>query len=128
MFVVDVGVSVSCFSRWVISCSIVITGMFSFWPSFSSWGRRIISPFSATISAITATAGSFARRISSTPASVWPPRARTPPSTARRGSMWPGRRTSPGFAFGAARVRTVFVRSLALMPVVMPWVASTVTV
>ena len=89
---------------------------------------RIMGPWSWTSSAMTATSPASARRQSSTPASVWPGRSRTPPSRAMSGRTWPGRVTEVGSGEGAARVWTVTVRSAALIPVVMPVAASQVTV
>ena len=85
-------------------------------------------PSSATISAIAATGRRPARRMSSTEASVWPPRSRTPPSTARSGRMWPGRLTLLGSESGSASTLRVCARSVALMPVERLSAASTLTV
>lgn len=60
------------------------------------------------------------RRHRSTLLSVWPLRVRTPPSRARRGTIWPGRVKSSGVALGEARARTVRLRSCAEMPVDVP--------
>ncbi len=111
-----------------MSCSIVITGTPSRRPSSIRPGRRIIDPSSATISAIAPTGSSPASRMSSTAASVCPPRSRTPPSTARSGRMCPGRITLDGVDAGFASTLRVCARSAALMPVVMPSAASTLTV
>ena len=93
------------------SCSIVMTWTPSRAPSSMSPGSRIIEPSSATTSAIAPTGSRPASRMSSTAASVWPPRSRTPPSTARSGRMWPGRMTlvgvEPGFGEHVERVRAV---------------------
>ncbi len=61
----------------------------------------------------------------STAASVWPPRSRTPPSTARSGRMWPGRMSCSGVDAGSASTRSVCARSAALMPVDVRSAAST---
>ena len=106
----------------------VVTGTSSRSPSSSSCGRRRIEPSGAVISAIAATGSSPARRIRSTAASVWPPRRRTPPSTARRGRMWPGRETLEGVESGSASTFRVWARSAALIPVAKRSVASTLTV
>ena len=100
-----------------MSCSIVMTGTPSRAPSSMSPGSRIIEPSSATTSAIAPTGSRPARRMSSTAASVWPPRSRTPPSTARSGRMWPGRMTLDGRRAGSASTLSVCARSDALMPV-----------
>ena len=91
-------------------------------------GRRAISPSAFMTSQMTATVRSPAMRIKSTAASVWPVRRNTPPSTACNGKMWPGRSKSPAPLRGSASVRTVRARSAALMPVVVPSRASTLTV
>ena len=56
----------------------------------------------------------------STALSVWPLRVRTPPSRARRGTIWPGRLKSVGREVGEASARAVRLRSCAEMPVVVP--------
>ena len=94
-----------------------MTGTPSRSPSSMRPGRRIIEPSSATISAIAPTGARPASRMSSTAASVWPPRSRTPPSTARSGRMWPGRMTLAGVEPGSASTLSVCARSEALMPV-----------
>ena len=60
-------------------------------------------------------------RAKSTPASVCPSRASTPPSLARRGKMWPGRWKSVAPASGFASRALVLARSAALILVVMPF-------
>ena len=80
------------------------------------------------ISASTPAGRSPASRARSTAASVCPARRMTPPGTARSGTMWPGRRRSPGWVAGSASSRTVRARSVAEIPVPMPSLASTVTV
>jgi hypothetical protein len=63
----------------------------------------------------------------SQPASVWPARISTPPSTACSGKMWPGcTRSWAGVLATAAS--TVRARSAAEMPVVTPSAASIDTV
>ena len=89
---------------------------------------RSMGPWSWTSSAMTATSPRSARRHSSTPASVWPGRSRTPPSRAMSGRTWPGRVIEAGSGDSFARVWTVTVRSAALIPVVTPVAASQVTV
>ena len=64
----------------------------------------------------------------SQPASVWPARISTPPSTACSGKMWPGWTRSSGRAFGATAASTVQARSAAEMPVLTPSAASIETV
>jgi hypothetical protein len=85
-------------------------------------------PSSATTSPMTPTGASPASRVSSTAASVWPARSRTPPSTARSGRMWPGRMTLAGVDSGSASTLSVCARSEALMPVDWRSAASTLTV
>ena len=80
------------------------------------------------ISQITPTGCNPARVIKSTAASVWPARFKTPPLRAISGLTWPGRLKSPGTADGAASFRIVSARSAALLPVVVPSLASTVIV
>jgi hypothetical protein len=53
-------------------------------------------------------------------ASVWPIRASVPPSTARRGTMCPGRLKSCAVDAGSASLRAVSARSCAEIPVVVP--------
>jgi hypothetical protein len=63
----------------------------------------------------------------SQPASVWPARISTPPSTACSGKMWPGC-TRSARASRATAACTVRARSAAEMPVVTPSAASIETV
>ena len=58
-------------------------------------------PSSFMISQITAAGVNPAIAARSHPASVWPARMRTPPSTACKGKMWPGWTRSWAFAFRA---------------------------
>ena len=111
-----------------MSCSIVMTCTPSRSPSSMRPGSRIIEPSSATTSAIAPTGSRPASRMSSTAASVCPPRSRTPPSTARSGRMCPGRMTLDGFDAGSASTLRVCARSEALMPVDWRSAASTLTV
>lgn len=55
--------------------------------------------------------------------SVWPLRTMTPPSTERRGTMWPGRVKSAGREVESESLRAVRARSCAEMPVVVPTLA-----
>ncbi len=64
----------------------------------------------------------------STAASVWPARRSTPPSFARSGNTWPGRRKSCGFEPRSAIARAVAARSNALVPVVISGAKSIETV
>mmetsp|Transcript_31565 Transcript_31565/g.75014 ORF Transcript_31565/g.75014 Transcript_31565/m.75014 type:complete len:221 (-) Transcript_31565:129-791(-) len=94
-----------------------------------SSGTRIMSPPSSVVISTSAPAGEQpARRARSTDASVCPSRASTPPGTARRGKMWPGRERSEGSVLASARARSVAARSAAEMPVVMPALRSVETV
>ncbi len=90
---------------------------------------RAMSPssFWLTTSHSTPALESPASRARSTAASVWPARRSTPPFTARSGTTWPGRVKSDGPASGSASSVMVRARSVALMPVVTPSRASTVT-
>ena len=69
-----------------------------------------------------------ARRARSTAASVCPARFITPPGSYRKGYMWPGRARSAGLVFGSRTVLMVRQRSVAEIPVVVPWAASIETV
>ena len=95
----------------------------------SSSSRRAMSPssFCDTISQSTPAGASPAIRARSTDASVCPGRRSTPPSFARSGTTWPGRRKSFAVDAGSASSRIVCARSAAEMPVLMPSAASTVT-
>ena len=64
----------------------------------------------------------------SQPASVWPARMSTPPSTACSGNTWPGCTKSFGWLSLATATCTVRARSAAEMPVVTPSAASMETV
>ena len=64
----------------------------------------------------------------SQPASVWPARISTPPSTACNGKIWPGCTKSLALAFLATAACTVRARSAADIPVVTPSAASIDTV
>ena len=85
-------------------------------------------PSSFMISQITAAGVSPAMAARSQPASVWPARISTPPSTACSGKMWPGCTRSSALAFLATAACTVRARSAAEMPVVTPSAASIETV
>ena len=85
-------------------------------------------PSSFMISQITADGEQPAMAARSQPASVWPARMSTPPSTACSGKMWPGCTRSCGLAFDATAACTVRARSAAEMPVVTPVAASIETV
>jgi len=89
---------------------------------------RAISPSSRMISQMTPAGYNPARRARSTAASVCPARTRTPPCLARKGTTCPGRVKSEAIEASRARVRIVWARSAALIPVVTPSAASTVTV
>src|SRR5438309_5713617 len=89
---------------------------------------RDMDPSGFVISQITPTGESPARRQRSTAASVWPARTSTPPSRACSGKMCPGLTRSWAFVAGSARTLIVRARSAALMPVVTPSRASTLTV
>ncbi len=94
----------------------------------SSWGRRAIVPSSARISQRRPPGIRPARRARSTAASVCPALRSTPPSTALRGNMCPGRARSSGFVRGSISALTVIALSKADIPVVVPCTASTETV
>lgn len=94
----------------------------------TSSGSRAIVPSSLTTSQMPAAGVSPASRARSTPASVWPGRTSTPPSTARSGKTWPGRVKSPAVVAGSPSSRTVSARSTAEMPVLSTSRASTETV
>ncbi len=85
-------------------------------------------PSSFITSQITAAGEQPAMAARSQPASVWPARISTPPSTACSGKMWPGCTRSAATAFGATAACTVRARSAAEMPVVTPSAASMETV
>ena len=69
-----------------------------------------------------------ASRARSTAASVCPVRSSTPPGLAFSGKMWPGWTRSRGADSGSTATWIVRARSAALIPVVMPSRASTLTV
>ncbi len=85
-------------------------------------------PSSFMISQMTPAGLRPASRAISTEASVWPVRARTPPSRAISGKMWPGVTISSGPFVGSIATATVRARSGAEMPVVTPSCASIETV
>src|SRR5579883_891873 len=91
-------------------------------------GRRAMVPSSFMISQMTPEGLRPARRATSTAASVWPLRTRTPPSRAISGKMWPGVTRSSGPFVGSIAVAMVRARSGAEMPVVTPSRASIETV
>jgi len=93
-----------------------------------SSGSRAIVPSGLVISQMTPTGSRPANVHRSTAASVWPARTSTPPSRDRSGKTCPGLTRSAGRVPGSARTRMVRARSAALMPVVMPSRASTLTV
>ncbi len=80
-------------------------------PNSSSWGMRDMVPSSFMISQMTPAGVIPAMRARSTDASVCPALARTPPSRAWSGKMWPGRARSAGLVFGSIAMRTVLARS-----------------
>src|SRR2546422_470316 len=80
------------------------------------------------ISQMTPTGASPAMRQRSTAASVCPARTSTPPSRARSGKMCPGFTRSEAAVPGSASSRIVRARSAALIPVLTPSRASTLTV
>ena len=95
----------------------------------TSSGIRAMPTLSlVTISESSPAGESPARRQRSTVASVWPLRSRTPPALARSGKMCPGRKKLAGVLSGSARARRVVALSVALMPVVVPTLQSTVRV
>ncbi len=96
--------------------------------NFSSSGRRAIVPSSFMISHNTLAGSSPASRARSTPASVCPARASTPPSCAMSGKIWPGMTMSAGRASFLMAACTVVARSCAEIPVVTPSAASIETV
>ena len=85
-------------------------------------------PSSFMISQITDEGLQPAMAAKSQPASVWPARMSTPPSTACNGKIWPGWTKSVGRLFLATATCTVLARSAAEMPVVTPSAASIETV
>ncbi len=66
-----------------------------------------------------------AKSIKSTAASVCPLRVNTPPSIARSGNIWPGREKLSASIRESAKPLTVFDRSAAEIPVVVPCLKST---
>src|SRR5438477_11791036 len=94
---------------------------------FSS-GSRAIEPSGFVISQMTPTGASPAIRQRSTAASVCPARTSTPTSRDWSGKMWPGFTRSCALVRGSASTRIVRARSAALIPVVTPSRASTLTV
>ena len=91
-------------------------------------GSRAIVPSSFMISQITPEGSRPARRARSIEASVWPARRRTPPALAWSGNTWPGWIKSLDFVWESESKRIVRARSFALIPVLIPCVASTETV
>eukprot|EP00282_Hemiselmis_andersenii_P030598 CAMPEP_0169478866 /NCGR_PEP_ID=MMETSP1042-20121227/28702_1 /TAXON_ID=464988 /ORGANISM="Hemiselmis andersenii, Strain CCMP1180" /LENGTH=200 /DNA_ID=CAMNT_0009593359 /DNA_START=68 /DNA_END=667 /DNA_ORIENTATION=- len=96
--------------------------------SLSSGTRIIPTQSSVQISHSTPTGSNPASREKSTPASVCPSLATTPPLTALSGNTWPGRQKSPAVLLGSAIARNVAALSDALIPVVIPCFLSTDTV
>ena len=82
-------------------------------------------PSSCNTSQITPAGASPAMRARSTAASVWPARCRTPPLTALSGNVCPGETKSSSELEGSTSFSTVSDRSCALIPVVVPFLAST---
>ena len=91
------------------------------WHIFSRSGTLAISPSSLTTSMMTADGFRPASLHRSTEPSVCPVRARTPPSRARSGLMWPGRTKSSGLEFVSTSSSSVFTRSAAEIPVLTLW-------
>ncbi|CAB4876596.1 unannotated protein [freshwater metagenome] len=118
----------SFFSACALISAIEICLIECFFANSSKLAPRIIEPSSFTNSEITATGYESVSSHKAAPASVCPPLACTPPSTATNGKMCPGRKNCAAFAFGSARARKVFARSCALIPVVRPSIKSTETV
>ena len=87
-------------------------------------GSRAMVPSSFMISQITAEGVQPASAARSQPASVWPARMSTPPSTACSGKIWPGCTRSLGWLFLFTATWMVRARSAAEMPVVTPSAAS----
>ena len=85
-------------------------------------------PSSFMISQMTPAGTSPASRARSTAVSVCPARRSTPPGRAISGKRCPGETKSPGAVAGSISACTVFARSKALMPVVVPCRASTLWV
>ena len=85
-------------------------------------------PSSFTTSQIAPAGRNPASVARSTAASVCPGRTSTPPSRARSGNTWPGLVRSSEVVAGSASSRVVSARSLAEMPVVVLFFASTETV
>ena len=85
-------------------------------------------PSSRMISQITPLGLSPARRETSTAASVWPARTRTPPGRATSGKTWPGETIASGPLAASIATAMVRARSAALIPVVIPSLASIETV
>ena len=98
------------------------------WAKTSRSGKRAMVPSSFMISQITEAGEQPAMAARSQPASVWPARISTPPSTACRGKIWPGCTRSSTWAFLATAACTVRARSAAEMPVLTPSAASIETV
>mmetsp|Transcript_4198 Transcript_4198/g.9957 ORF Transcript_4198/g.9957 Transcript_4198/m.9957 type:complete len:225 (+) Transcript_4198:195-869(+) len=88
--------------------------------SLSSGARIISAPSSVTISHSTPAGWQPASLQRSTEASVCPSRSNTPPGTAVRGKMCPGREKRAGVDAGSASARNVRARSIALIPVSIP--------
>lgn len=87
----------------------------------NSGSRAIpVGSSSEVISHKTPQGESPANRLRSTLASVCPSLAKTPPSFARSGKMWPGLAKSVATVLGLPNIWTVSDRSAALMPVVTP--------
>src|SRR3954452_21080521 len=98
------------------------------WQYAARSSARAIEPSSFWTSQITPAGISPASRASSTLASVWPVRSRTPPPRALSGCTWPPTTMSSGPLFGSIAVCMVCAWSCTLMPVVTPSRASMVTV
>ena len=109
------------FRYWIRSTMLVNTRPCCLQKRFIS-GSRIISVgcSSETISQRIPARDRPARWARSIPASVWPSRAKTPPSRALSGKMCPGRTKSSAVVSILARRFIVLARSTELIPVVMP--------
>jgi hypothetical protein len=94
----------------------------------TSCGIRAMEPSSFTISQSTPAGLKPASLQKSTPASVCPLRASTPPCCARSGNTCPGRIKSLAVVAGSARARKVAARSAAEIPVLVPFLTSVETV
>jgi hypothetical protein len=109
----------------LIKSAIEIIFRFSLLAKSWSFGNKAMDPSSSsTISQRTAAGGNPANMARSTDASVCPALFSTPPSLYLRGKICPGLLKSSGLELGDASAKTVFARSLAETPVVVPSLAS----